>query len=274
MEALEKVTLTEEQETLLITLYSRTKLCPQGILDDPKADWLLAELDYDFEGLNVPPGTYLTVCLRAKKMDQYVEDYLRKHPDGIVLHLGCGLDTRFERVDNGLVRWYELDLPDAIELRRKFFDETKRYRMIASSVTHHEWLDAVEKSSGPVMVVAEGLFMYLQEEDVKGLFEHFHKRFDRCEVVFDAFSTLTAERVGRHPSLKKTDAVVRWGIDDPMEMEAWGDWIKLEEEWYFVQAEDIKKLKFCHRLMFKMAGMFEVANKAQRILRVSIEGKR
>lgn len=269
----EKVTLTEEQETLLITLYSRTKLSPEGILEDPKADWLLEQLDYDFEGLKVPTGTYLTVCLRAKRLDQFVMEYMRENPAGVVLHLGCGLDTRFDRVDNGQVRWYDLDLPDAIALRRKFFEETERYKMIASSVTDDGWLEVVEENSGPVMIVAEGLFMYLNEGEVKALFEKLYEKFEHCEIVFDAFSTLTAKRVGRHASLKKTGAVVSWGIDDPMEMERWGDWVKFEEEWFFVQAEEIGMMKFWHRLMFKMAGRFEAANKAQRILRFSIGGR-
>jgi O-methyltransferase involved in polyketide biosynthesis len=272
MDAPEKVTLTEAQETLLITLYSRVKLCPAGILDDPKADRLLTRLDYDFEGLKVPTGTYLTVCLRAKQMDRYVEEYLDKYPDGVVLHLGCGLDTRFERVDNGQVQWFDLDLPDVIVLRKIFFMETDRYRMVDSSVTEYGWMEEIG-ASGTVMVVAEGLFMYLQGEDVRGLFEQFHERFDNCEVVFDAFSQLTARKVGRHASLQKTGAVVQWGIDDPCEMEEWGDWLKFEEEWFFVEAEDIRLMKFGHRLMFKMAGLFETANKAQRILRVSIQGK-
>ena len=78
------------------------------------------------------------------KIDREMREFLQTAPDGVVLHLGCGLDTRFARVDNGLVTWFDLDLPDVIELRRKFFSENERYHMIASSVTDWGWLDQVQ----------------------------------------------------------------------------------------------------------------------------------
>jgi O-methyltransferase involved in polyketide biosynthesis len=97
----EKIRLTPEQETLLITFYSKALGCPDSLFADEKSREILEQIDYDFSQLKVPVGTRLTVCIRAKKIDDYVRGFLADHPKGFVLHLGCGLDSRYTRVDNG-----------------------------------------------------------------------------------------------------------------------------------------------------------------------------
>ena len=262
----EKVKLTEAQETLLITLYAKAVACPEVLFSDPKGKAIIAQIEYDFEQLKVPLGTRLTVCMRAKQIDSYVHAFLAEHPDALVLHLGCGLDTRFARVDNGQVDWYDLDLPEVIELKRKFFAESERYHLIASSVTDSAWLEKISPQGRPVMVIAEGLFMYLQAEDVKMLAHRFKSVFPGCHLVFDAFSELTASKVKANPSLKKTGAVIHWGIDDPKQIETWEDGIHLQEEWFFTQSEDIPKLGLGISLMFKITELFMVAKRAHRLL--------
>ncbi len=262
----EKVLLRQEEETLLITLCAKTIAAPKGILEDPAAWSLLDQIEYDFSKLHVPNGTRSTIVLRAKKIDSVVRDFLARHPDGVVLHLGCGLDTRFTRVDNGQVNWYDLDLPAVIELRAKFFEQSARYHMLASSASDMKWIEQVQAASKPVLVAAEGLMMYLHEADVKALIGKLRAAFPDCELVFDAFSALTARRVGANPALKKTGAVIHWGIDDPIEIESWAPGLRLKEEWFFNQSTDIKKMSLYYRLMFKVMGSFKIAQKAHRIL--------
>ena len=269
-EVKKKVRLVAEQETLMITLYSKTLGSPPGWFVDPAAWKIIRSVDYDFSQLKVKTGTRLTVCLRAMKIDREIRKFLQAAPGGVVLHLGCGLDTRFDRVDDGQVAWYDLDLPAVIELRRKFFSENERYHMIASSVTDWGWLDQVQAGGKPVFVAAEGLLMYLPPADVKELVTRLQAAFPGCRLVFDAFSTLTARSVHHNPSLGKTGAVIQWGIDDPREIEGWAPGIHLNEEWYFDQAEEIARLSPGYRLMFKISGLFAVARKAHRILDFSL----
>ena len=264
--AKEKVRLTEAQETLLITLYAKARGCPEDFFHDETARRILDQVDYDFAQLKVPIGTSLTVCLRAQKLDDYTRTFLDQHPQATVLHLACGLDGRYQRTNNGQVQWVDLDLPDVIDLRRKFFRETDSYHLIASSVTDLSWLDAVPQQGQPVLVIAEGLMMYLAENNVKQLLLALQTAFPGCHLAFDAYSEMTARRAKNHPSLKKTGAVLRWGIDDPQTMETWGEGIHFQEEWFFVQSPKIAELSFRHRLMFKLAGLFPIANKAHRIL--------
>ncbi len=161
-------------------------------------------------------------------------------------------------------------LPDVIELRRKFYEETPRYHLLANSVTDLSWIDRIATKGRPALVVAEGLFMYLTEADVKALIRKLQAAFPGCAVVFDAYSALTARNAARHPSLKKMGAVIGWGIDDVKAMESWGEGIQVKDEWCFTQDDAIDRLDPGYRLAFKLAGLFAAARKAHRLVYVTL----
>jgi O-methyltransferase involved in polyketide biosynthesis len=260
-----KIALTPEQETLLIVLYAKAQ--PDNpLFFDPKAREILDRVDYDFKQLRVPYKTVVLVCQRAKKLDAVARDFLAEHPAGVVLHLGCGLDSRFWRIDNGQVEWYDLDMPPVIELRRRFYPEHERYHPIASSVTDLAWIDTIAIKDRPVLVVAEGLLMYLDEADVKRLFLRLREVFPGCRLIADVFSKMTARSATKHPSLKQTGAKLGWGIDDAHEVESWAPGIRLLEEWYFPQDPDLDRLSTGYRLAYKLAGAFKMVQRAQRIV--------
>lgn len=154
-----------------VPLYSRAveSRRPNPIFVDEKAQEILGHVEYDFDKLKIPRKTAVTLCLRAKKIDAYTREFLARHPRSVVVHLGCGLDSRWTRVNKGEVEWYDLDMPKVIDLRRKFYEETETYRMIPSSVTDLGWMGIISPRGRPVLVIAEGLLMYLKEEEVKAL---------------------------------------------------------------------------------------------------------
>ena len=260
-----KITLTAEQETLLIPLY--TKAQPGNpLFFDPKAQEILNQVDYDFTRLRVPSKTVVLICQRAKKIDALTREFLAAQPEGTVLHLGCGLDSRFWRVDNGKVEWYDLDMPLVIELRKRFFPASERYHMVASSVTDLDWVDRVMASGRPVLAIAEGLLMYLGEPDVRRLVLRLSEGFPGCRLIADVFSRMTARSATRHPSLKQTGAAIGWGIDDPHEIEAWSHGIRLLEEWFFTQDPDLARLSLGYRVAYRLAGAFKTVQRAHRIV--------
>ena len=268
MKPKEKITLTKEQETLLIPLYAKAQDNPLFV--DEKARQILEGVQYDFRQLKIPQKTEVTLRIRAKQLDAYTRHFIAAHPHALILHLGCGLDSRCLRVPSAETRWIDLDMPDVIELRRKFYPETERYKMIGSSVTDLTWVEAVNPAGQPVFVVAEGLLMYLHESDVRALILCLHQKFPGCRLVFDAFSKLTADRIKAHPSLQKTGASVHWGIDDPHEIERWAEGeepgIRLKEEWFFNQSPDLDRLGWFYRWMFRLAGFIPAARRAHRLL--------
>ncbi len=264
MDAKEKISLTEEQETLLIPLFAKAQ--ENSILRDEKAREILDRVQYDFQALKVPEKTAVTLRMRAKQLDEYTRAFLCDHTNAVVIHLGCGLDSRCIRVQTERASWYDLDLPDVIELRQKFFPQTDTYRLIPSSVTDLDWMEKFEPEERPVFVIAEGLLMYLHESDVRALICGLQEHFPGCHLVFDAFSKLTANRIQAHPSIQKTGAAVHWGIDDPREIETWGQGIQLKEEWFFSQSLDIPRLSWFYRVMFRLTSGIQIAQKAQRLL--------
>jgi O-methyltransferase involved in polyketide biosynthesis len=138
--------------------------------------------------------------------------------------------------------------------------------MIAASVTDLKWMDTVAAGGRPVLVVAEGLLMYLDEADVRRLVIGLHETFPGCRLLADVFSRLTARSAARHPALKQTGATVGWGIDDPGELETWSPGLRLLQEWYFSQDPDLARLSFGYRLAYRLAGAFKMVRRAHRVV--------
>jgi len=262
------IKLDKEKETLLIPLYgkaieSRKK---NPILSDSKALDIIGKINYDFNILKIPGKTNTLMCLRAKLIDNFTREFLSANPKSIVLHLGCGLDSRYARINNADVIWYDLDFKDVIDIRRQFFPEMDSYHLISSSVTDLAWIENILVMDSSYLVIAEGLFMYLHEEEIKSLLNAIKERIGFYTLIFDAFSVFTSKKVKNHPSIKKTGAEIFWGIDDPDEMVQWDRGIKFIKEIYFSSNEEIVNLDFGNRLAYKLAHLFPMARKAQRII--------
>ncbi|MDI6724977.1 MAG: class I SAM-dependent methyltransferase [Methanobacterium sp.] len=102
---------------------------------DRKAVEIVNQIDYDFRSLKIPEKTNTMMSLRAKLIDNFVKNFLKENNESIAMHLGCGLDSRYERINNRDVDWYDVDFEDVIDIRRHFYGETDNYHLIASSVT-------------------------------------------------------------------------------------------------------------------------------------------
>lgn len=217
----EKVHLTKDKETYLATLYgkaldSRTK---NPILGDRFADEVIRHIDYDFEKLKIPKGASISLPVRAKHLDQWTRDFIAANPVSTVLHLGCGLDSRVFRIDPpATVRWYDVDYPDVIELRKRLYPVRHDYTMIGSSVTDPHWLDEIP-ADRPVLVVAEGLVMYLSEKDGIALFNRITEKFPGGEIIFDAYSRLMVRSISLLPAARAAGVSLPRGVSDPRKLE-------------------------------------------------------
>jgi O-methyltransferase involved in polyketide biosynthesis len=181
-------------ETMLWTLYDRACEARRAdrILVDADSVRICDAIDYDFEGrFGHPSGSF---AARAAGIDHLLRRWLERHPDGLVVSLGEGLEARAHRVDNGRVRWLTVDLPAAIQLREYFLPSTRRFSHVAANVLELDWMNKIEPSS-EIFIVAQGLFMYLKSEAVKQLFVDIATRFPVAEMAFDViprwFSRLT-----------------------------------------------------------------------------------
>ena len=176
--------------------------------------------------------------MRVREFDRHTQAFLAAHPEGTVVSIGCGLDTRFDRVDNGAVDWYDLDLPEVIALRRQLLTEMPRCRFIGCSVLDPAWMDAVGgDAKRPCLFLAEGVFPYFAEADVKRVVLSLRERFPDTELVFDAMTPFAVWVHQRHPVLRKLHTQL-WGLGRAKQPESWSPGIRLLDEWfYFVRPE-------------------------------------
>ncbi len=215
--------------TNLVTLYLRAyeSRSRQPILGDHTAAEAVDRIDYDFKRIHrttLPAGNQYLVALRAKQLDEWSADFLARHPEAVVLHLGCGLDGRaFRLAVPPSVLWFDVDQPAVIELRRRLYDSTESYRMIGSSVTDPQLLDGIP-AGRPTLVVAEGLLMYLQETEVRQLFRRLTDRFDSGELQFDTLPPIA-------PRMSKlfTHGITKWGIRDARQIQTWNPKLRFLE---------------------------------------------
>ena len=225
-------------ETLLITLYIRAMESQRldALLKDDKAVALVTQMNYDFsriKQIKMDEDDKVAIILRNREFDRYARDFLSSNPSAVIVHIGCGLDSRFERVDDGWVEWYDLDLPDVIELRRKFIgEEGGRYHFLACSVFDEAWLTTLRACQPtPILFLAEGVFMYFKEPQVKHLLLTLRDQFPGAELVFDAFSPFIVVANNLRLSLTKFGARYSWGLKQGKDIESWGDGIDLIDEW-------------------------------------------
>jgi len=217
----ETVALTREKETLLITLWAKAgeSLLPDSLLKDRFAAEAATRIDYDFARLKVNRDLMVGLAMRAHALDGWTRDFLGRHPEALVLHLGCGLDSRVFRIDPPAgVDWYDIDYPDVIALRQKLYPARDGYHLIGSSVTEPGWIAGLPRDR-PTMIVAEGLLLYLPEEEVPLLLERLVQRSPSGEIVFDAYSPFGLKLIAMQPSIKATGAALHWSLDDPCELE-------------------------------------------------------
>jgi O-methyltransferase involved in polyketide biosynthesis len=209
----ETVELEGVAETMLWTLYNRASEAkrPDAFLIDPEAVRIYDAISYDYlRKFGKPTSAH---PLRARIFDDALRPWLRAHPGGTVVELGCGLETQFQRIDDGQVSWLCVDVPRAIDVRERFLPATERCQYIRASALDHGWLDRVAPSRG-VFVSAQGLFMYFAEAEVRALLVAIVERFPGVELMFDVIPTWLSRKTLAGWDLTKDYRLppMPWGI--------------------------------------------------------------
>lgn len=227
------INLGSVQETMLLPLWGRAvetqKPTPQ--LEDNKAVSIINSIPYDFTTIsdNISRIIRASWIARSIFFDKKISEFIKAYPYATVVNIGCGLDTTFDRLDNGKIKWIDLDLPDVIEIRRQYFSESERRRFIAKSVFDTTWYGNIAKKDR-VMLLMAGVLYYFDESEVKKLFNNIHTFLPDSEVLFDHASRLGI-RISNKQVIKKggmdESACLKWGIDDIYETEKWAGYVKV-----------------------------------------------
>jgi methyltransferase (TIGR00027 family) len=248
--------INDISETLLIPLYARAleTQSRDPLITDTIAVAITKQLNPVFARSNSPLHRMLAkgkirrtnsqklsvfLSVRSRCFDRYCQEFLHRFPQGIIVELGCGLSSRFSRIDNGKVMWYDLDLPEVIAMRKRFFQETDRCKMIASSVLDFHWMDTLPDPASHVLFIAEGLLMYLRETEVKSLVLELQKKYPNCELVCEVQNTFVINALKKERWKRKfqkdhhlgSEATMHFGISDGTVLESWGNGIRFLDEW-------------------------------------------
>jgi len=205
-----------EKRTMLITLYGKAldNRKPQPLLGDHFADDAVRLLKLDPKQLKFPEGGEISLPIRAKHLDGWTKEFLAAHPTAVVLHLGCGLDSRVFRVDPGAdVLWFDVDHDIVIELRRRVYPQRFGYQLLGTDATNLDWLALVPKDR-PVLVVAEGFTMYLTPTSGPALFRRIVESFPSGEFIFDAYSQFMVKMLALNPAVRAAGTRLTWGFGD------------------------------------------------------------
>ena len=228
------VDLAGVNRTLLLPLWARARESqkPNAILIDHQAKQIVDhlsqketykktfnEMDEDFD-----PYYQISQLIRAKCLDDEIQEFLQVHPSGTIVNWGAGLDTTFSRNDNGLLHWYDLDFPDVIELRKTFIPESERNKYIPKSLLDPSWYEDVEIVDQGLMFVACGVLFFLMESQVRQLFIDLLDAFPGSEAAFDTMTRLIMS-IGNRGVLKQGGldkrAIMQWSIRSARTMASW-----------------------------------------------------
>lgn len=189
------------------------------------------------------------IALRARKYDFYTKEFLAKYPDGLVVSLGCGFDTRYWRVSDRAWKYVELDLPNVIEAKREILKGRMEYLTIGCSVLEDKWIrDILAIQNKNVLFLAEGLFMYLPQKEVENLFKTLSKSFSKSFIVFETvnkkytkgmWKKMVASKIKRSAGTKAGSSY-EFGVHNAKEIESFGENINLVEEWSYFEDVDIE----------------------------------
>jgi O-methyltransferase involved in polyketide biosynthesis len=271
------LSISEASSTLLITLYARARetLSKDPIIRDPKAVEMIEMIRKEIAGSDNPihrkilkdsynPKLAVTMALRSRRFDRYVADFLSENPGGTILNLGCGLDTRYYRMDNGFVKWFDIDFPEVIELRKRFMEESPRHFFIGKSILEKGWLAEI-KTGGPYLILAEGVFMYLTEADVRELFSAIHKVLGSADIVCEVTNRYWVDKMNSAWMRNKFKrqlgmtggAVFSFGIPDSSYFGRWNAKYQFLDDWTYFDDKE-KKLGW-----FNLFASFRVLRKVQ-----------
>ena len=230
-----KITLKGVQETLLMPLWGRafeTKK-EKPLLIDTKAVKIIDQIDYDFSQIeqHINPLSRVSWVARSIYFDQKIKEYLQSFPNGTIINIGCGLDTTYERVQNGKAKWYELDFPEVIETRKQLIQETPNRVFLPYSVFDQKWYTKVAEKEN-VLIMMAGVIYYFQEDEVKSLFESFRDHFGNAQVIFDYSSEkgveISNKKVIEDGGMDKS-SYLKWGINNIRDIEKWNMGITVHE---------------------------------------------
>lgn len=228
-----RVKLEGVEETMLIPLFIKAEETkrPNPHIRDEKAVEMVSRIDYDFSKFKNKTMSHAGVVARTVIIDRETRRFISSHPEAVCITVGCGLDARFYRMDNGCIDWYDLDLSNVMEVRKQLLPERERVHRLSFSAFDETWAARVDAKGRPVLIILEGLLMYFTGEKVRRLFGILKRNFPGGMVLAELMPETFVKRGNQHETVKKTGANFHWGVKDGRDVEKLCEGIVLADDW-------------------------------------------
>jgi len=228
-------------DTLFITLYMRCleHRRPDGIIRDSEACRIVDAVDYDFSKYNEVERSQLGTCIRTRHFDDVARHFIENNDNPVVICLGCGLDNRAHRVGSDSAVFYNIDLPEVMEVRDQLIEPDERNISIHDSMFNRSWIDRIraDQPGGAFLLMAEGVFMFFLEDEIRSMVMRIANLLSPSEFVFDACSSFGCKMSSKHETIRFTNASFKWGLDDDHAPERWMQNLRLTDVSYYMDKE-------------------------------------
>lgn len=249
-------------KTLYIPLYAKSLVSKRGLfINDKQAERIWESEGFALKGKSKSKWLAFYLGIRAAVFDAWVKEKTAEMPGAVVVHIGCGLDSRAERISTDRIKWYDLDFPEVIEERRLYYAESDSYKMLEGDATDCKWIEAIDSES--LIVIMEGVSMYIPEEALRGMLLKIGERFDKVALLMDCYSTFAAKMSKYKNPINDVGVSLVYGIDEPERLSVENLEFLAERE--MTPEEYINELSGMEKRVFKKLYAGKFASKLYRL---------
>lgn len=249
-------------KTLYIPLYGKALVSSRGILlEDSKAEEIWAAQGFPLKGKSRSKWLAYYMAMRARVFDNWLEKEMDADTDAVILHLGCGLDSRVLRIGTRGHRWFDVDFPEVIAERKRFFAETESYSMVSSDIREAAWL--AELPNGKAIVVMEGVSMYLTRQELLAALKNLRNHFSSVSLLMDCYTEFAAKASKYKNPINDVGVTTVYGLDNPKLLESSG--LSFVKEHSMTPELLIDQLQGMERTVFHKLYAGSVARKMYRL---------
>lgn len=259
--------LSINMKALFIPVMEKANMSKEGIfIEDKKSEEIAEKIANFISDLKLSKRRSLYVSLKAAIFDNFCNKFLEEceeeEKEAIVIHLGCGLDSRNTRVIDKFYKWYDIDTEETMEIRKKFFEESDNYKMISSKINDIKWIDEINETDKKVLIIAEGVTMNLTGEELQNIVTNIKQKFKETKFIFDAYSKFACKIAKIKKSKNKEEM---WGIDAPEDFKNIATGITFNDTYMIYNEEKVNTLKGFTKFIFKYVLTGKITEKLYKI---------
>ena len=255
--------MNQVNRTLYIPLYGKAYVSRAGLfLEDKKAEEIWEAEGFVLKGKAKSKWLAYYMGMRSAVFDRWTEARMQEHPDAVIVHAGCGMDSRVLRVGAGDHPWYDVDFPEVIAERKRYFQETEHYHMVGSDIRQKDWLSEIPGGKTAVIVM-EGISMYLPPEELKAVLKRWKSHFGEVRILMDTYTVFAAKATRCKNPINEVGVTEVYGFDDPRELESSG--ITFLREHSLTPDRLIQQLPWLEQVFFRRMFAGKLARKIYRL---------